>query len=57
MKRRGSGSEQLRKITKTGPYTYYVTIPKAVLETLGWRERQLVRVKRSGKKIVLERAH
>ena len=44
----------MRKITKTGRYTYYVTIPKSDLTALGWKERQRVRVKRSGQKIVIE---
>ena len=50
----GSRSEPIRKITKTGNYTYYVTIPKADLDALGWRERQKVLVKRVGKKLVIE---
>jgi bifunctional DNA-binding transcriptional regulator/antitoxin component of YhaV-PrlF toxin-antitoxin module len=50
-RKHGSGSESIRKITKTGEYTYYVTIPKADIEALGWRERQKVIVKRVGKKI------
>ena len=45
----------IRKITKTGDYTYYVTIPKVELERLGWRERQKVTVKRVGKRLVIER--
>ena len=48
------GSGAVRKITKTGRYTYYVTIPKSDLTALGWKERQRVRVKRSGQKIVIE---
>jgi len=51
VKRRGSKKEPIRKITKTGGYTYYVTIPKAVLHELGWRERQRVVVKKKGRKI------
>ena len=44
----GSRTESIRKITKTGDYTFYVTIPKADLDALGWRERQKVVVKRVG---------
>ena len=51
----GSKSESIRKITKTGKYTYYVTIPKGLIEELGWRERQNVRVSRVGKKIEIEK--
>lgn len=43
-----------RKITKTGDYTYYVTIPREYIETLGWRCKQKVEVKLTGKKVVIE---
>ena len=49
----GSKTEPVRKITKTGKYTYYVTIPKALIEELGWRERQKVVVERDGKTLVV----
>ena len=52
--RRGSKNESVRKITKTGTYTYYVTIPKALIDELGWRERQDVMVARSGDKLVVQ---
>ena len=51
---RDGRSNTVRKITKTGQYTYYVTIPKADLEALGWRERQKVVVRRAGNKLVVE---
>ena len=43
-----------RKITKTGKYTYYVTIPREYIEALGWRCKQKVAIKLSGKKVVIE---
>ena len=43
-----------RKITKTGDYTYYVTIPREYIEVLGWRRKQKVNVKLVGKRVVLE---
>ncbi|MCK9615297.1 MAG: AbrB/MazE/SpoVT family DNA-binding domain-containing protein [Candidatus Omnitrophica bacterium] len=43
-----------RKITKTGDYTYYVTIPAEYIEELGWRCKQKVLVKLLGKKVVIE---
>jgi len=46
--------DQIRKITKTGKYTYYVTIPTEYIEELGWRLKQKVVVKKMGKKIVIE---
>jgi len=54
MRKHGSGQEQVRKITKTAAYTYYVTIPKSILDNLGWREKQKVVVKQIGKRVVIE---
>lgn len=51
---RGSKSETIRKLTKTGTYTYYVTIPKAFIDELGWRERQRLVVRKKGLKLVIE---
>lgn len=53
-RKHGSKSETTRKLTKTGSYTYYVTIPKIFIDELGWKERQNVVVKKSGQKIVIE---
>mgnify|MGYP001171795994 CR=1 FL=1 len=50
----GSKSEPVRKIGKTGTYTYYVTLPKSVVDDLSWRDGQKVVVKKSGTKIVIE---
>ena len=44
----------VRKITKTGKYTYYVTIPSDYIDELGWRLKQKVVVKKIGKKIIIE---
>ena len=44
----GSGEESIRKITRTSRYSYYITIPKAYIEKLGWRERQKVVVELEG---------
>ena len=43
-----------RKLTMTGKYTYYVTIPREYIEILGWRKKQKVTLKLSGKKIIIE---
>jgi len=56
MKRIKSEDDSLRKITKTGGYTYYVTLPKEELEALGWREGERVRVKRVGKRLMVEKS-
>ena len=50
---RGSKTEPVRKITKTGTYTYYVTIPKAMIDELGWKERQKVVVEKSGETVII----
>ena len=44
----------IRKLTMTGKYTYYVTIPREYIEALGWRRKQKVTLKLSGKKIIIE---
>ena len=50
---RGSKNQPVRKITKTGTYTYYVTIPKALIDQLGWREKQKVVVVKEGDTLVV----
>lgn len=52
----GSGKEKVRLISRTGGYTYYVTIPKEYLKDLGWKEQTAVKVRKSGKKLVVEKA-
>ena len=47
--------EAVRKITRTGGYTYYVTIPKDELDELGWREGEKVQVHRKGTRIIIEK--
>ena len=47
------GPEAVRKLTKTGNYTYYVTIPRSDITALGWREHQKVTVQREGDRIVV----
>ena len=51
----GSGDEASRKLTKTGKYTYYVTIPKTLIDELNWRERQTVKVRRVGSKLEISK--
>jgi hypothetical protein len=50
---RGSRTEPVRKITKTGSYTYYVTIPKSIIDALGWKERQKVVVEQVDQTVVV----
>ncbi len=44
----------MRKLGVTGTYTYYLTLPKAMVEELGWREGQKVVVRKSGDRIIIE---
>lgn len=45
--------ESVRKLTKSGQYTYYVTIPKSVILEMGWKERQKLVIKKSGKNLII----
>jgi antitoxin component of MazEF toxin-antitoxin module len=53
MPRRKAGKEGIRKISKTGGGSFYVTIPIEVMRELKWKERQKVVVKKQGKKIII----
>lgn len=39
--------DNIRKLTKTGKGTTYVTLPKEIVESLGWKEHQKLTVKRA----------
>jgi bifunctional DNA-binding transcriptional regulator/antitoxin component of YhaV-PrlF toxin-antitoxin module len=54
MAKRKKKEGMVRKLTKTGKYTYYVTIPADYIDELGWRLKQKVVVKKVGKKITIE---
>lgn len=41
-----SGSSAIRKITKVGGSSLAITLPKDILKSLGWREKQRVVVKK-----------
>ena len=45
--------EEIRKITKNGRGTYYVSIPKEMLQILRIKERQKVIVKLKGESIII----
>ena len=47
-------NKNIRKIIKNGRGSYYVNIPKDIREELGWKERQKVVVRCSGKRIITE---
>jgi len=44
----------IRKIIQNGRGTYYINIPMVIMKELGWRERQKLVIRRSGKKIIIE---
>ena len=44
----------IRKIIQNGRGTYYVNIPKVIMNELGWKERQKLVIKRRGKKVIIE---
>ena len=45
--------ESVRKIGKVGTYSYNLTIPKAIMQGLGWQSRQRVVVAQQGDTIVI----
>jgi len=49
----GKGTESIRKLSRTGKYSYYVTIPKAYIDILGWRERQRLVVTMEGDRLIV----
>ena len=53
-KRKSTRSSEVRKLGKTGTYTYFVTIPRDEVSELGWREGQKLVVKRVGSRMVVE---
>ena len=52
----GSKSEIIRKLSKTGQYTYYVTIPKSYIRALKWKERQRLLVEMEGDRLIVRDA-
>jgi len=39
----------IRKLTKKGEYTYYVTIPKEIIEKYGWKPKQKLTIEDKGR--------
>ena len=44
----------VRKLTKLGKYTYYIVVPKILIDDLHWRERQKLVVFRRGKGLLVK---
>jgi antitoxin component of MazEF toxin-antitoxin module len=51
-----NNEENIRKLQRTGRagMSYMVTLPKDMIDELGWRERQKVTVKKDGNKLIIE---
>ena len=45
--------EAVRKIGKVGTYSYNITIPKAIMQGLGWQNHQRVVLAQQGDTIVI----
>jgi antitoxin component of MazEF toxin-antitoxin module len=45
--------ENIRKLTKTGRGTIYVTLPKDMVAELGWKEHQKLAVSRGKGSIII----
>jgi len=46
----------VRRLTRTGTYTFYVTIPKRFIEDLEWEQGRWLLIRRNGKRVVIEAA-
>jgi antitoxin component of MazEF toxin-antitoxin module len=55
MGRRKSGSENIRSLSKTGSgASYAITLPKAMIKALKWKERQKLVVSGSGRTLLIK---
>jgi antitoxin component of MazEF toxin-antitoxin module len=56
MPRRPSDESHIRKLQRTGAEgrSYVMTLPKKLVDELGWRERQKLTVKKSGSKLIIQ---
>jgi len=53
MAKRAQNENQIRKLTKLGGKSLCVTIPIEIIREFGWREKQRLVVRKSGKKVVV----
>ena len=53
MAKRAQNESGIRKLTKLGKKSICVTIPIEIIREFGWKERQKVVVKKSGRKIII----
>lgn len=45
--------EYIMKVRKVSTHSYAVTLPKEVIKKFGWKERQKLVLRESGKKIII----
>lgn len=50
---RKQGQQNIRKLTRLGKKSMAVTLPIDLVEKLGWRERQKVKVIQKGKHLII----
>jgi len=53
MPRKRTDEENIRNLTRVGGSSYAVTIPKAYIRKLKWKERQRLEVKLYGDRIII----
>lgn len=54
MSRRSIEERMIRKLSRHPRGTMFVSIPKELVRALGWKGKQKVVFKRSGKRLILE---
>jgi antitoxin component of MazEF toxin-antitoxin module len=54
MARQPNHQDDVRKLTKLGGTSLGVIIPIDIIRSLGWRERQKVRITQKGSRVVIE---
>ena len=54
MARRSLEERNIRKLLKNNGGTTIVSLPKELVDELGWRSKQKVVIKKSGKRLVIE---
>lgn len=56
MARNELGKEHIRKLQRTGEDggSYMITLPKELVQKLGWREHQKVTIHAYGKKLIIK---
>jgi hypothetical protein len=52
--RKEMAKESIRKLTKSGEYSYYALLPPEWIRELNWKERQKLVLKKIGKRITIQ---